>query len=138
MTLQQLNQHAELREKLRKAEALVYRLESKAHPGAQVLTGMPHAPGVRDLVGDLAVEIAEAKEAVDDLEARIKAEEPEVKMFISSIDDVTVRTIFRLKFIRGLAWKEIPEYIDEYATKSSVSSAVYSYMRKHDNTAYDI
>lgn len=138
MTLQQLNHHADLREKLRKAEALVYRLQTKAHPGAQVLTGMPHTPGVKDLVGDLAIEIAEAQEVVDELDAQIKAEEPSVRSFIRTIDDAELRTIFRLRFIRGLSWKEIPEYIDEYATKSSVSSVVYSYMRKHDNTAYDI
>lgn len=128
MTLQQLNHHADLRDKLRKAEALVYRLQTKAHPGAQVLTGMPHAPGVKDLVGDLAVEIAEAQEVVDELDAQIKAEEPEVIAFIRSIDDAVLRTIFRLKYIRCLSWKEIPEYIDEYATKASVSSAVYNYM----------
>ena len=130
MTLQQLNHHADLRDKLRKAEALVYRLQTKAHPGAQVLTGMPHTPGVKDLVGDLAVEIAEAQEVVDELDAQIRAEEPSVRSFIRTIDDAELRTIFRLRFIRGLSWKEIPEYISDYANESSVASACYRYMRK--------
>ena len=108
----------------------MYRLQTKAHPGAQVLTGMPHTPGVKDLVGDLAVEIAEAQEVVDELDAQIRAEEPSVRSFIRTIDDAELRTIFRLRFIRGLSWKEIPEYISDYANESSVASACYRYMRK--------
>lgn len=90
---------------------------------------MPHAPGVRDLVGDLALEIADARDAVSSIDAQIKAEEPEIMAFIASINDITLRTIFRLKYIRGYEWKEIPDYVDDYATVHSVSSAVYRYMR---------
>ena len=65
MTLKELNGHFVLRERLARAKEMLASLQAAACPGAQVLTGMPHAPGVRDKVGDLAVEIA-------DLEGRIQ------------------------------------------------------------------
>ena len=60
MTLKELNGHFVLRERLARAKEMLASLQAAACPGAQVLTGMPHAPGVSDKVGDLAVEIAEA------------------------------------------------------------------------------
>ena len=65
MTLKELNGHFVLRERLARAKEMLASLQAAACPGAQVLTGMPHAPGVSDKVGDLAVEIA-------DLEGRIQ------------------------------------------------------------------
>ena len=45
------------------------------HPVAQALTGMPHASGVTDKVGDLAVEIADLKNRIQALEAELAREE---------------------------------------------------------------
>ena len=58
MTLEDLNKHLLLREKLEKAQEMLVSLRAAAQPGAARLTGMPHTPGVKDKVGDLAVEIA--------------------------------------------------------------------------------
>ena len=36
---------------------ILQNLKRSVGPGTQALTGMPHAPGVKDKVGDLATEI---------------------------------------------------------------------------------
>lgn len=128
MTLQELNRHFELRERLAKAREMLDSLRAAACPGAQVLTGMPHTPGVKDKVGDLAIEIADMDERIEFLESEIKASEESILPFIRSIDDDQTRLIFRLRFIRGLTWKEVAAVIGGRNSEDSVKMACYRYL----------
>lgn len=109
MTLQELNHFFDLQRKLPDIDEMLLGLEEAAVPGAQKLTGMPHASGVRDKVGDLAIEIADLRTDRERVEAEIAEMQPKVEAFIQSIQDVELRTIFRLRFIRGLTWADIGE-----------------------------
>lgn len=48
---------------------------------------MPHAPGVRDKVGDLAVEIADMTERIRYLKEEIDRAEAAVTEFVESIEN---------------------------------------------------
>ena len=128
MTLQELSRHFKLRERLERDTELLKSLEAAACPGAQVLTGMPHAPGVRDKVGDLAVEIADLKERIRYLENEIEVEEQEVTRFITAIPDEQLRGIFRLRFLRGLTWGEVAAVVGGRNTEEAVKSSAYRYL----------
>lgn len=132
MTLTELNQHLELREKLAKAQELLASLRDAATPGAAKLTGMPHAPGVNDKVGDLAVEIADMDARIEYLQAEIQASESGILTFISGVNDDQARMAFRLRFIRGLSWKEVSAILGKYTSESSVKSACYRFLREPD------
>lgn len=132
MTLQELNQHLDLREKLDKAEKLMASLRDAAEPGAAKLTGMPHAPGVNDKVGDLAVEIADMDARIEYLKAEIQKSEPAILAFIASVDDDQARMVFRLRFIRGMSWKEASAILGKYTSEASVKNACYNYLRAQD------
>lgn len=128
MTLQELNRHFELRERLDKANEMLDALRAAACPGAQVLTGMPHSTGVKDKVGDLAVEIADMDTRIQFLEDEIKAGEEAILPFIRSIEDDQTRLIFRLRFIRGLTWKEVAAVIGGRNSEDSVKMVCYRYL----------
>ena len=130
MTLQQLNQHAELRRQLAKAERLRESLRAAAEPGAQVLTGMPHAPGYQNKLCDLAAEIADLSNEIARLRAYIREREPEIADFINSIWDGQTRTIFRLRFLRGMGWGDIARAIGGGNTASSVRIICHRYLKK--------
>ena len=132
MTLSELNRHFELRENVARARETLASLRAAAHPGASVITGMPHAPGVKDKVGDLAVEIADFSARIDFLNAELERQEPEVEAFIAGIEDIQLRLIFRLRFLRGLAWKEVSQVLGQYTTEDSVKSACYRFFRDRD------
>lgn len=106
MTLQELTQQIKLRERLERDKEILEYLKAAACPGAQVITGMPHAPGVKNKVGDLAIEIADMKERIRYLEAEIAEKEAEVIEFIGTIEDERLRVIFRLRFVRCLTWQQ--------------------------------
>ena len=129
MTLQELNQHYILRQRLAKAEEMLNSMISAASLGAQVLTGMPHGSGVRDKVGDLAIEIAELDSSADFLRKKIQAQEKAILPFINSIENFQTRMIFRLRFIRGMTWGEVAAVIGGGNTEEAVKSSCYRFLR---------
>ena len=130
MTLNELSEHYKLRAQLAEVESMLQSLRCAASPGAQALTGMPHATGVRDKVGDLAVEIATIADEADSLRQEIGQQEEAVQAFISAIPDPRTRTIFRLRFIRGLMWCEVAAILGGGNSTYGVKSACYRYLEK--------
>ncbi|WP_409969597.1 hypothetical protein RFF05_06705 [Bengtsoniella intestinalis] len=128
MTLQRLSEHFKLKERLMQNEELLASLQSTAAPGAQVMTGMPHSSGFRDKVGDLAIEIADMKERIRYLQDELAVSEQEIKSFIDSIDNDYIRMIFRLRFLRGLTWKQVAAVVGGRNTEDGVKSACYRYL----------
>lgn len=134
MTLQELSQHFKLREQLARDEELLKSLEAAAYPGAHVLTGMPHTPGVSDKVGYLAAEIADMKEQIRILSEEIAQDEATVAAYIETIEDGQTRMIFRLRFLRCLTWAEVATVIGGKNTEEGVKTACYRYLRRKSAT----
>lgn len=130
MTLIELNRYFELVSNLARTNELLENLRTAAYPGGQVLTGMPHAPGVRDKIGDLAAEIADLDIRKQYIEKEIELQKARVEAFVSTINDYYVRTIFRLRFERGLSWKEVALIVGGRNSEESVKSTCYRYLRK--------
>lgn len=128
MTLDELNRHLDLITELKKAQDMLQSLWNAAYPGGQVLTGMPHAPGVKDKIGDLAIEIADLESDIADLEARVSVSEKPVKEFISNIQDIQTKMVFRLRFCRGYQWKEVARVLGGGNTEDSVKKVCYRYL----------
>lgn len=128
MTLEELTRCFQLRERLAQDEQMLQALRDAVFPGGQNLDGMPHAPGVKDKVGDLAIEIADLEAQMRCLKKEIKRTERRVSRFINTIPDEQVRLIFRLRFMRGLAWAEVAAVIGGRNTKAAVKSACYRYL----------
>lgn len=131
MTKQDLNHHLALRQRLEEARELLASLEAAAGPRAQQLDGMPHASGISDRTGDLAAEIADARAVIDGLQAEIACSETAAASWIGSIDDMQTRMIFRLRYIRGLSWKDVAALIGGGNTDRSVRLRAYRYEKAH-------
>lgn len=65
MTLKELSQLYYLNREIEMDKRRLQELEVKALPGSQVLTGMPHTPGVKDKVGEYAAEIADLRGIIE-------------------------------------------------------------------------
>lgn len=130
MTKQELSDHVELRKRLAASLELLASLEAAAGPGAQKLDGLPRAPGIRDRVGDCASAIADAKEDIARTEAKIARSESAVVAFISTIGDLQTRTIFRLRFLGGMSWKEVATATGGGNTESGVKNICYRYIAR--------
>lgn len=129
MTLKRLNEHLQLVQELRELHDIRAYLLGKAEPGAQRLDGMPRSSGPSDPTGDLGMEIADLRETIDEKEREVRASEPEVLQFIQSIPAYKIRRIFRLRYLRGLYWKEVADLAGRAQSAGNVSRIVYDYLK---------
>ncbi len=129
MSLEELNEHYELRKALADLSDTIEHLRSRAEPGAQNLDGMPRASGVKDKVGDLAAEIADCTTMMEELLEAISENEARILDFISSVKDIQIRLILRLRFIRALPWKRVAAVLGGGNTENSVKVACYRYLQ---------
>ena len=106
-------------------------LRQRITPASPQLTGMPHTPGVRDKVGDLAVELADMDERIRWLEERAAEEKPKVEAYCKSIMDARMYLVFRLRFIRCYSWAEVAGVLGKGYTEDGVSRMAYNYLAKN-------
>ena len=129
MTLQELSKYYKLHERLERNREMLSSLYAAAGPGAQVITGMPHAPGVSDKVGDLAAELLDLQSKIDYLEQRCAEEKKKLEKYIGGIKDDQTRMIFRLRFIHCMTWPQVAEAIGGRNTESGVRSICYRHLK---------
>lgn len=130
MTKQHLDRHLELRQQLAADLELLASLEAAAAPRAQRLDGMPHAHGVSDPTGNLAAEIADMRETVARRQAAVAHSEETVAAYIGTIEDSQTRMIFRLRYVHGMAWKDVAAAVGGRNTENSVKSVCYRYIAR--------
>ena len=127
MTRQDLEKHLKMRRQLMECRDILQNLKRSVGPGTQALTGMPHAPGVKDKVGDLATEIAYMERHVAALQAKVDDQAVEVRNFIAGVQDDQMKIILSLRYIRGLTWIEVALVLGGRNTGSGVRSAVWRF-----------
>ena len=130
MTKQDLDCHLELLQMLAEDLELLASLEAAAGPKIQRLDGMPHAHGISDPVGNLATEIADMRETVARRKAAVAKSEETIATYISAIGDSQTRMIFRLRFIRGMSWKEVAATTGGRNTEAGVKAVCYRYIAR--------
>ena len=126
MTLEALNEHLALRQELARDREILMSLETRAVPGAQVLTGMPHAPGVVAKTEIFAVEIADYREHIEELEEEIDEQQKSIESWLKTVPP-TIRLIIRLRFIHALQWKEVAYMLGGSFTEDSAYRSVFNY-----------
>lgn len=131
MTLQELTRHFRLREQLIQNSETLNALYAAAYPAAQKISDIPHGNGIANKVCDLAIEIADIKAQIAQLQDEIGKQEPAIASFIDGIGDARLRTIFRLRFLRGLTWQDVATAIGGGNTEAGVKSVCYRYLSKN-------
>lgn len=131
MTLQELSKYYDIQMTLEKDREALERLRQRITPASPQLTGMPHTPGVRDKVGDLAVELADMDERIRWLEELAAQEKPKVEAYCKSIVYARMYLVFRLRFIRCYSWAEVAGVLGKGYTEDGVSRMAYNYLNKN-------
>lgn len=130
MTLKELSRYYQLQKRLVRAEEMLESfIASSSCPGAQVITGMPHAAGVRDKVGYLAAEITDMQSRIKTLEKESSQAKQEIAAYIDTIEDNQTRMIFRLRFLHCMAWGEVAAVIGGKNSEKGVKCICYRYIK---------
>lgn len=120
MTLQEISRYFHLNETIEKNREALKFLRQRAEPAAPSLNGMPHASGVKDSTGRLAVEIADMDARITYLEEQAEQERDKAIAFCDTIQDARLYLIFRLRFVRCLTWTEVADLMGDYYTDAGV------------------
>lgn len=89
--------------------------------------GMPKNKSTESRVESAAIEIVEAENALSEALARYYSERIRLERFIASIDDSLTRQVFTGRFVEGLTWAEVAEYVGGN-TEASVKKICYRYL----------
>lgn len=130
MTLKELSQLYYLNREIEMDKRRLAELEVKALPGAQVITGMPHAQGVADKVGMYAAEIADLRGIIEAKHQQCLYERSRLERYISGIDDSLTRQVFTYRFVNGLPWEQVAACVGGGNSAGSVRMMCYRYLDK--------
>ena len=129
MTLKELSQLYYLNREIEMDKRRLQELEVKALPGAQVITGMPHAPGVTDKVGEYAAEIADLRGIIEAKHQQCLYERSRLERYITTIEDSLLRQVFTYRFVNGLPWQQVAACIGGSNTADGVRMMCNRYIK---------
>lgn len=132
MTLKELSQLYYLNREIEMDKRRLEELEAKVQPGGQVITGMPHAPGVTDKIGDLVPEIADLRGIIEAKHKQCLYERSRLERYISGIGDSLLRQIFTYRFINGLPWEQVAACVGGWNTAETVRQAARRYLKSSE------
>ena len=118
----------EIKEDERRLEALRLKMVGAPSP---VNDGMPKGSGVHSRVEQMALDIVELEGIIADKHARAIQERIRLERWIAAITDSLTRQIFTARFIEGLTWAEVADYVGGN-TEASVKKICYRYMDGRD------
>ena len=107
MTESELKQISINNRKLEQLKGKYSSLKYKSLTKGQVLTGMPHVPGIKDTIGNYVSELEELKDDIALLEMENNLLVKKARRFITEIPDYIIQAIIELKYINNLYTNEI-------------------------------
>jgi hypothetical protein len=108
----------------------IQRIQEQLDVKSPSLTGMPHAGGVHDKVGDGVVELVTKKEELEELVRGYLLEKAETEAWIDAIEDLQVQLIFCYRFKEKMTWTEVADKMGGINTDDSCRKMVDRYLEK--------
>ena len=128
MTLADLNGHLDMVTQLHSARETLLSLQDRIL-GAQQYDGMPHSHDASRKVENLSILLKAQSDDVDRLEKVVSRSEKNIRKWVDSIPENRTRVIFSLRFLCGLKWEDIPEYIGMNSAEAA-KSVCYRYLNQ--------
>lgn len=130
MTKHELSQLYYLNREIIEMQTRLEELECLAESCTSIITGMPHASGISDKIGNYSAEIADLKGLLDLNLKKCFYELNRLNRYINNVEDSEMRMILSLRYINGLCWEQVAASISPYASGESVRKAHERFLRK--------
>ncbi|MDR1299271.1 MAG: hypothetical protein LBJ84_03355 [Oscillospiraceae bacterium] len=131
ITAKELSQLYWLNREVERDKAQLEALRGRAEGvGTQIITGMPHIPGITDKVGNRAVEMADLQSNIEANIRRCLSEVNRLNRYINDIPDALTRLIFAYRFVNGLPWGQVAASVGGGNTARGVQQRVFRYLYK--------
>ena len=130
MTIKELSQLYHLRREVEMDRQRLAALEERALPGAQRLSGLPGGLSVQDKLGEMAAEIADLREVIEQKLRHCLAEQQRLEQYIAGIEDSFVRQIFTCRFVEGLSWRQVAKKVGGKNSAGNIRVICHRFLAK--------
>ena len=127
MTLVELNGHLDLVEQMGRAREDLQTLQDRIL-GAQQYDGQPHGHEVSRKVENLSILLKEKSDDLDRLERIVDRSEKGIRKWISTVPDTRAKTAFSLRYLCGMKWDDVADYVGGEKSVESVKAMCYRYL----------
>lgn len=123
MTKKELSKLYWLNREIAEDKRRLAELEVAAVSPTAKITGLPHATGAHDKIGNMAILIAEQRSMIELKMQQSVIEYRRITRYIDSIDDVQMRMILSLRYVNGLSWQQVAYSVGGNNTADGVRKA---------------
>lgn len=132
MTLKELSSVYYISKEIKDIEDEIEALRTTAEKITSVISDMPRGGGAVDKLTDTIAKIADYQTELADALIRKANEEIRISKYINTIDDITIRLIFRLRFLSLYQWNDIADRIGGNNTEASCKMMCYRYIKSQN------
>jgi len=132
MTIKELNQLYHLTKLIERDEMEIRRIEERLDVKSPSLTGMPHAPGAHDKLGEGVPELVDRKNELEERRKQYTAARNELRSYVESVPDLHVRLIMQLRFLDLMSWQEVADFAGGKNSEDSVRMLVKRYLKREN------
>jgi hypothetical protein len=132
MTFKELSGVYYISKEIEAIELEIEKLRTTAEKITSVISDMPRGGGNVDKLTDIIAQIADYQAELADALIRKANEQIRISKYIDSIDDITIRSIFRLRFLSLYQWEEVAARIGGNNTEGSCKMMCHRYIRQQN------
>lgn len=127
MTVEEINSIYYINKEIEHIQRELYNLKTKNFYKSNVLTGMPKGNSEHDIFSDYAEDMRTLEDMLHYNLIKLQTERKKIEKFLSSIEDVELRLIIRLRAVNNMNWEEIGAQLGMHRT--TVSKKYYNFFK---------
>ncbi len=128
MTAEEINSIYYINKEIEHIQRELYDLKTKNFYKPNVLTGMPKGNSEHDIFSDYAEDIKTLEDMLHYNLKMLQTERKKIEKFLSSIEDVELRLVIRLRAVNNMNWEEIGAELG--MSRTTVSRKFYKFFKK--------
>ena len=132
MTMKELYQLHNLTKLIERDMNEIRLIEERLGVKSPSLTGMPHAPGAHDKLGEGVPELVDRKNELEERRKQYTAARNELRSYVESVPDLHVRLIMQLRFLDLMSWQEVADFAGGKNSEDSVRMLVKRYLKREN------
>ena len=132
MTMKELYQLHNLIKLIERDTNEIRLIEERLGVKSPSLTGMPHAPGAHDKLGEGVPELVDRKNELEERRKQYTAVRNKLRSYVESVPDLHVRLIMQLRFLDLMSWQEVADFAGGQNSEDSVRMLVKRYLKREN------
>lgn len=137
MTIKELSQLYYIEKLIERDTDAIRRIEERLTAISPVLSGMPHASGANDKIGNGVPELVDLKEKLQKSIQKADITRMEIRDGLESIEDARVKLACVYRFLDLMTWQGVADAMGDDSTEASIKMLVKRYFDSLGETGAD-